>query len=101
MDEPFGALDEMNRSTMRHELLRIWHSHAENSPTSVLFITHSIAEAVMLSDRVVVMTPQPGHIAAVIDIDLPRPRDEDVELTPAFIEYVAQLRTILRRRSVA
>jgi NitT/TauT family transport system ATP-binding protein len=101
MDEPFGALDEITRSAMRYELLRVWRSQAAAQACTVLFVTHSIAEAVLLSDRVVVLTPQPGRIAATLDIDLPRPRDEDVEVGPAFLGYTRQLRSLLRERSVA
>jgi NitT/TauT family transport system ATP-binding protein len=98
MDEPFGALDEMTRSSMRYELLRVWRSEAAEQGCTVLFVTHSIIEAVLLSDRVVVLTPQPGRIAADISIELPRPRHEEVELEPAFLDYVRRLRAILRDR---
>ena len=86
---------EITRSAMRYELLRVWR---EESDCTELFVTHSIAEAVLLSDRVLVMTPQPGRIERVIDIDLPRPRDEEIELTPAFLEYARLLRDLLRAR---
>jgi NitT/TauT family transport system ATP-binding protein len=101
MDEPFGALDEITRSAMRYELLRVWRSEAAERGCTVLFVTHSIAEAVLLSDRVVVLTPQPGRIAAVLEIDLPRPRDEEIELSGAFIDYTRRLRALLREQSVA
>jgi NitT/TauT family transport system ATP-binding protein len=101
MDEPFGALDEITRSAMRYELLRVWRSEAAERGCTVLFVTHSIAEAVLLSDRVVVLTPQPGRIAAMLDIDLPRPRDESIELSDPFIEYTRRLRALLREQSVA
>ncbi|MEN6412996.1 MAG: ABC transporter ATP-binding protein [Veillonellales bacterium] len=71
MDEPFGALDEQNRIILQQELLHIW----ENSQKTTVFITHSIDEALCLGDRVMVMTAQPGRVKAIIDIDLPRPRD--------------------------
>ena len=74
MDEPFGALDEITRSAMRFELLRIWRSETEARNTSVLFVTHSISEAILLADRVIVFTPQPGRVAADMKIDLPRPQ---------------------------
>ncbi len=98
MDEPFGALDEITRSAMRYELLRVWRAEAAERGATVLFVTHSVAEAVLLSDRVVVLTPRPGCVAAVLDIDLPRPRDEEIELDAAFLDYVRQLRALLRDR---
>jgi NitT/TauT family transport system ATP-binding protein len=102
MDEPFGALDEITRAAMRFELLRVWR--ASETPgaqrLTVVFVTHSIPEALLLSDRVVVMTPQPGRIAGVLDVDLPRPRSEEIEFEPAFVEQARQLRSMLRERSL-
>ncbi|HEY7270588.1 MAG TPA: ABC transporter ATP-binding protein [Dehalococcoidia bacterium] len=100
MDEPFGALDEITRSAMRYELLRIWRASAEQ-PRTVIFVTHSVAEAVLLSDRVVVMTPQPGRIAGMVDVDLPRPRTEETEAGAEFIELTARIRALLRDRVAA
>jgi NitT/TauT family transport system ATP-binding protein len=91
MDEPFGALDEMTRERMNDELLRIW---AETGST-VIFVTHSIAEAVYLSTRVVVMSPRPGRIAAVVPIDLPQPRTFETREDPRFFELVTQVREAL------
>ena len=88
MDEPFGALDAMTREQMNLDLQKIW---LENRKT-VLFITHSISEAVFLSDRVIVMSPRPGHIAADITIDLPRPRKLAVREQIEFGKYVAEIR---------
>jgi NitT/TauT family transport system ATP-binding protein len=89
MDEPFGALDAQTRSLMQEELLRIWRSYKK----TVLFVTHSIDEAIYLADRIVVMTARPGRIKDVIDITDDRPRD----LTePAMVRHHKQLRTILR-----
>jgi NitT/TauT family transport system ATP-binding protein len=100
MDEPFGALDEITRSAMRYELLRVWRSEAEEHACTVVFVTHSITEAVVLSDRVIVLTPQPGRIAAALTIDLPRPRDEEVEGSAEFLEYTRRLRALLREWSL-
>jgi NitT/TauT family transport system ATP-binding protein len=92
MDEPFAALDEMTRAEMRYLLLGLWdHHHA-----TVLFVTHSIAEAVMLSDRVVVLTPRPGRVAAIEAVTLPRPRHAEQEDSVAFLEHVARIRQTLR-----
>jgi NitT/TauT family transport system ATP-binding protein len=91
MDEPFGALDEMTRERLNMELLRIW----EASGSTIVFVTHSIAEAVFLSTRVVVMSPRPGRISNVIDIDLPQPRTAATREEPHFFELVTQVREAL------
>ena len=88
MDEPFGALDAMTRERMNLELQRIWMT----SRKTVLLITHSIPEAIFLSDRVLVMSERPGRIVQTYDIDLPRPRPLDVMGTEAFAAYARQLR---------
>jgi NitT/TauT family transport system ATP-binding protein len=95
MDEPFGALDEITRAAMRFELLRIWGA-ASARPKTVIFVTHSIPEAVLLSDRVVVMSGQPGRVLGVVRVDLPRPRTESMEFEPPFGECAALLRAMLR-----
>jgi NitT/TauT family transport system ATP-binding protein len=92
MDEPFGALDEMTREHMQAELLRIC---AETS-TTVVFVTHSIPEAVYLSTRVVVMSPRPGRITEVIDVDLGPHRDLDTREADAFFRKVTEVREALR-----
>jgi NitT/TauT family transport system ATP-binding protein len=92
MDEPFGALDEMTRERLNAELMNIW---IQTSAT-VLFITHSIPEAVFLSSRVMVMSPRPGRIDRVVTIDLPRPRTAHTRATPRFFELVTQVREGLR-----
>jgi len=88
LDEPFGALDALTREQMNLDLQQIW---LENRKT-MLFITHSIWEAIFLADRVVVMTPRPGRIAAIVDITLPRPRRLAVRETPQFGNYAAVIR---------
>lgn len=94
MDEPFGALDEITRSAMRYELLRVWSS-AGNRKT-VLFVTHSIAEALAMSDRVIVLSSRPGRVVADLDIELARPRTQEIERSPAFLDYSDYLRGLLR-----
>ena len=96
MDEPFGALDEITRTAMRYELMRVWRSAAGDRDCTVVFVTHSVTEAVLLSDRIVVMSPRPGRVAATLDIELPRPRTEDIEGNAGFIEYAQHLRSLLR-----
>jgi NitT/TauT family transport system ATP-binding protein len=92
MDEPFGALDEMTRERLNLELLRIW----EQAGSTIVFVTHSISEAVFLSTRVVVMSPRPGRIAGIVPIDLPRPRTADTREEPRFFELVTEVRELLR-----
>ncbi len=92
MDEPFGALDELSREELRLELLSIW----ERERVSVLFVTHSIREALLLSDRVIVMSGSPGRILEDVPVALPRPRTDTLLAEPAFIEAEQRIRSLLR-----
>jgi NitT/TauT family transport system ATP-binding protein len=92
MDEPFGALDEITRDHLNEQLLRLW----ERTGKTVIFVTHSIAEAVYLSTRIVVMSPRPGRIIEIIDCDLPRGRTLDARDTPQFLEIAHKVRVALR-----
>jgi NitT/TauT family transport system ATP-binding protein len=91
MDEPFGALDEMTRERLNAELLQIW----EASGSTVVFVTHSIAEAVFLSTRVVVMSARPGRVSKMIPIDLPQPRTAETREDPRFFELATEVREAL------
>ena len=86
MDEPFGALDAQTRNLMQTELLRVWEAYK----AAVVFVTHSIEEAVYLADRIVIMTPRPGRVRSIVMIDLPRPRDPT---SVAFVEHVRKVLT--------
>ena len=96
MDEPFGALDAMTRDELNLELQRVWMADAK----TVFFVTHSIAEAVFLGDRVVVMSPSPGRVADILEIDLPRPRDLSMRETPEFGKYTGRIRETFQAMGV-
>ncbi|MCX6018774.1 MAG: ABC transporter ATP-binding protein [Chloroflexi bacterium] len=93
MDEPFGALDEITRERMNSELLSIW----QNTGTTIVFVTHSIPEAVFLSTRVVVMSARPGRISQIIDVDLPYPRTIDTREQPRYYALLTKVREALRK----
>jgi NitT/TauT family transport system ATP-binding protein len=88
MDEPFGALDAFTRDEMNLLLLRLWHE----SGKTIVFVTHNISEAIFLADRVVVLTPRPGRLAHIYDVDLPRPRTIEMTFEPGFIELVQDMK---------
>lgn len=91
MDEPFAALDAMTREELGFELMRIW----DTDKKTVIFVTHNISEAITLADRVVAMSPRPGRIAKVLEIELPRPRTIGMEFTPQFKRYSDQIREVI------
>jgi NitT/TauT family transport system ATP-binding protein len=91
MDEPFAALDAMTREELGFELMRIW----DTDKKTVVFVTHNITEAILLADRVVAMSPRPGRIAKIVDIDLPRPRTIDMEFSAKFKSYSDQIRAVI------
>jgi NitT/TauT family transport system ATP-binding protein len=97
MDEPFGALDEMTRERLNDAVLRIW----ERTGTTIIFVTHSIPEAVYLSSRIVVMSARPGRIAGSVEVDLPRPRTEETRETDRFFGLVTIVRELLRSGTAA
>lgn len=96
LDEPFSALDAITRDKLNVDLQHLCLAEK----TTALFITHSIADAVFLGDRVIVMTPSPGQIAAIIDIDLPKPRDLSLRESPEFAAYAGQIRAIFEQTGV-
>ncbi len=91
LDEPFSALDALTRETFNDELQRLWMDR----PRTVVFVTHSVSEAVALADRVVVMTPRPGRVARIVDVDLPRPRPAELLGDPRAAELAAEVRAAL------
>jgi NitT/TauT family transport system ATP-binding protein len=97
MDEPFGALDEMTRERMNAELMKIWH----RTGITIVFVTHSIPEAVFLSTRVAVMSARPGRISQLVDIDLPATRSVETRESERYFELVTKVREALRQHDVA
>ena len=91
MDEPFAALDAMTREELGFELLRIWAIEKK----TIIFVTHNISEAILLADRVVAMSPRPGRISEIVDVDLPRPRTLDMEFTEKFKGYSDRVRAVI------
>jgi len=92
MDEPFAALDAQTRDLMQAELLQIW----DKAKKTVIFVTHSIEEAAYLSDRVIVMTARPGRMKSILNINLPRPRDYEMRLSPKFNDIKLQIWNTLK-----
>jgi NitT/TauT family transport system ATP-binding protein len=92
MDEPFAALDEITREAMQEELLRLWSV----TESTVVFVTHSISEAVLLSERIIVMTARPGRVDEIVDVPFPRPRTEDLRANLSFTQLVQHIRHKLR-----
>jgi len=92
LDEPFGSLDALTRERMGAELLNIW----QNQRTAVIMVTHSISEALLLSDRVMVFSPRPAQIVAEMKVDLPRPRQEETRYEPEFLRYAKRLRQAIK-----
>ncbi len=93
MDEPLGSLDAQTREVMQAELMRIWSIEKR----TVLFVTHDIEEAIFLADRVIVMSQRPGRVVEVVDVDFPRPRDENLRTLPAFTEMRSRIWQTLKR----
>ena len=97
LDEPFGAVDELTRRQLAQDLPRIWEARG----TTTILVTHSVSEAVLLSDRVIVMSPRPARVVESIDIDLPRPRPEDTARTPAAMELIERVHAALSQGMTA
>jgi NitT/TauT family transport system ATP-binding protein len=96
MDEPFGALDALTREQLMLDLLRIWQERQK----TVLFVTHSVSEAVFLSDRVVVLTPRPGRIHEIVEVELPRPRGLKLRQSPEFVHYTQRILNALEAQGI-
>ena len=96
MDEPFGALDALTREQLMLDLQRIWQERQK----TVLFVTHSVSEAVFLGDRVVILTPRPASIHEIVDIDLPRPRPLKVRQSPEFAQYTQRILDLFQAQGI-
>jgi NitT/TauT family transport system ATP-binding protein len=92
MDEPFGALDMMTRERMQTELIRLWDASLDST---VVFITHSISEAVLMADRIVVMSARPGRVMKVIDVNMPRPRNDETRNSAEFVDIEHEIRDLI------
>jgi NitT/TauT family transport system ATP-binding protein len=97
MDEPFGALDEFTREKLNFELLRLWES-PDTELSTVVMVTHSIQESVLMSDRIAMMSPRPAGVEAIVDVPLPRPREEGMEEHPGFFKTVKELRRKVKQQ---
>ena len=97
MDEPFGALDAQTRALMQEELIAIWNQ----SPKTVVFVTHDVREAVLLADRVAVMSARPGRLKEIVDTRMPRGLNADVAETPEFLEKVKYIWNLVRDEAIA
>ena len=91
LDEPFGSLDALTRERMGSELTRIWQARRK----TVIMVTHSISESLLLADRVLVLSPRPGHVRLDLSVNLPRPREEDIRYTPAFSDLARRVRAAI------
>ncbi len=96
LDEPFGALDQQTRGTMQELLLNVW----QQSPKTIIMVTHDIEEAVLLADRIVLMSSRPGRIREIMDIDLDRPRDYHIRNTKKFLDYKMHCNDVIREESM-
>ncbi|WP_291416248.1 ABC transporter ATP-binding protein [Actinophytocola sp.] len=98
LDEPFAALDAQTREVMQEELMRVWQADEVNAGKTALFITHDVAEAVFLADRVIVFSRGPAHVVESIDIDLPRPRRPELKRAPEALAYIDHILDLVMRQ---
>lgn len=95
MDEPFGSLDEISRDRLNSELLRIWKDE-KSAISSIIFVTHSVPESVFLSDKIVVLSPRPGKVRQIIEVNLPRPRTTEMKYSEEYLRLVKWIRELLK-----